>query len=397
MLRAGTPSALVLLTALATLTSISIAIYVPAMPALAADLAAPMAMVQLTVSVFLVGIGLGQLLYGPASDRFGRRRPLLFGLVVYGLGSAACAMAPSIELLLVGRAFQAAGACAGMSLVRAIVRDTYPRERMASALSLITGATAISPALAPILGSQIFLAFGWRADFLFLAGFAVLLLLAAPTMLPETNRNRDPTALAPGRLARNYGGLLANRIFLGHMVAGGAALAGIFAYTVAAPFILVERLGVRPDHFAYLMICTTTAYVTGTMLAPRLARRIGLERALRCGAAICLAGGLAMAVVAATGAVSVAGVVGVMTFYMIGMGTALPLSMVGAIGPFPRMAGAASALVGAGQMVGSAVASAASASVAGWGVAGLALVLVATGVTAVAAALLLVRAPDAGA
>ncbi len=215
MLRAGSPSALVLLVALATMTSISIAIYLPAMPTLAVELGTSMAMVQLTVSVFLVGVGLGQLVYGPASDRFGRRPALLFGLVVYGAGSTVCALAPTIEVLLAGRALQAAGACAGMALVRAIIRDTYPRERMASALSTVTGAMAISPALAPIIGSQIYLAFGWRADFAFLAGFACLLLVLAAFMLPETNQHRDPTALAPSRLVANYGSLFRNRTFVG--------------------------------------------------------------------------------------------------------------------------------------------------------------------------------------
>ena len=395
MLRAGSPSALVLLVALATLTSISIAIYLPAMPTLAADLGASMEMVQLTVSVFLVGVGLGQLVYGPASDRFGRRPALLFGLVVYGLGSVACALAPTIGVLLAGRALQAAGACAGMALVRAIVRDTYPRERMAGALSTVTGAVAISPTLAPIIGSQIYLAFGWRADFYFLAGFAVLLLVLAIVMLPETNQHRDPTALAPRRLAANYGMLLGNRVFLGHMLAGGLALSGAFAYTVASPFILIGRLGVRPDIFAFLMFSTTLGYVIGTWLAPRLSRRIGLERALRLGAAICAASALVMVAVALSQVITVVTVVGGMTLYMIGMGMALPLSMAGGIGPFPRMAGAASALIGAGQMVSGSVASAGSAMAAGWGVAGLAMVVVCTGGGALAAAFLLVRVPDA--
>ncbi|BBK44742.1 Bcr/CflA family drug resistance efflux transporter [Allostella vacuolata] len=395
MLRAGSPSALVLLVALATLTSISIAIYLPAMPTLAADLGASMEMVQLTVSVFLVGVGLGQLVYGPASDRFGRRPALLFGLVVYGLGSVACALAPTIGVLLAGRALQAAGACAGMALVRAIVRDTYPRERMAGALSTVTGAVAISPTLAPIIGSQIYLAFGWRADFYFLAGFAVLLLVLAIVMLPETNQHRDPTALAPRRLAANYGMLLGNRVFLGHMLAGGLALSGAFAYTVASPFILIGRLGVRPDIFAFLMFSTTLGYVIGTWLAPRLSRRIGLERALRLGAAICAAAALVMVAVALSQVITVVTVVGGMTLYMIGMGMALPLSMAGGIGPFPRMAGAASALIGAGQMVSGSVASAGSAMAAGWGVAGLAMVVVCTGGGALAAAFLLVRVPDA--
>lgn len=394
MLRAGSPSALVLLVALATMTSISIAIYLPAMPTLARDLGASMEMVQLTVSVFLVGVGVGQLLYGPASDRFGRRPALLFGLVVYGLGSLACALAPTIEVLLAGRVLQAAGACAGMALVRAIIRDTYPRERMAGALSTVTGAMAISPALAPIVGSQIYLHFGWRADFLFLAAFAVVLLLLATFMLPETNRNRDPTALSPRRLFGNYGTLLADRVFLGHMIAGGLALSGTFAYTVASPFILMGRLGVRPDLFAFLMISTTAAYVAGTWTAPRLARRIGLERALRVGGGICATAALGIAVLAAADIVTVFSVVGGMTVYMVGMGMTLPLSMAGGIGPFPRMAGAASALIGAGQMVGGSLASAASAAAAGWSMAGLAMVMVVLGTGSLAAGLFLVRARD---
>ncbi len=394
MLRAGTPSALVLLVALATMTSISIAIYLPALPTLARDLGTSMELVQLTVSVFLVGVGLGQLVYGPASDRFGRRPALLFGLVVYGVGSLACALAPTIELLLAGRALQAAGACAGMALVRAIIRDTYPRERMAGALSTVTGAMAISPALAPIIGSQIYLAFGWRADFLFLTMFAVLLLVLAVTMLPETNRHRDPRALSPGRLVGNYGSLVGNRTFVGHLFAGGLTLAGTFAYTVASPFILIGQLGVRPDVFAFLMISTTLAYVAGTWTAPRLARRIGLERALRVGTGICAASAVLMAAIALSGVVTAFTVVGGMTAYMVGMGMALPLSMAGGIGPFPRIAGAASALIGAGQMVTGALASAASAAVAGWGLGGLAAVLVGTGGGALAASVLLVRAPD---
>jgi len=393
MLRAGSPSALVLLVALATMTSISIAIYLPAMPTLARELGAPMEMVQLTVSVFLVGVGIGQLLYGPASDRFGRRPALLFGLVVYGAGSLACALAPTIELLLAGRALQAAGACAGMALVRAIIRDTYPRERMAAALSTVTGAMAISPALAPILGSQIYLRFGWRADFLFLALFALVLIALAVPMLPETNHNRDPQALAPRRLAANYGSLLGNRTFLGHLFSGGLTLSGTFAYTVASPFILIGQLGVRPDIYAFLMISTTCAYVAGTWTAPRLARRIGLERALRTGTAICAVAAVLMAGIALSGIVTVATVVGGMTVYMVGMGMALPLSMAGGIGPFPRIAGAASALIGAGQMVTGSLASAASAAVAGWGVGGLAAVLVGAGGGALAASVLLVRAP----
>ena len=397
MLRVGSPPALILLTALATLTAISIAIYLPAMPALAADLRASASQVQLTVSIFLVGVGLGQLAYGPASDRFGRRPALLFGLAVYGIGSLACALAPSIALLLVGRALQAAGASAGMSLVRAILRDAYPRDRLTGAMSTITGAMAIAPALAPILGSLVLEWFGWRACFALLALFAVVLLAVVWRILPETNQHRDPMALRLAGLAKSYSTLLRHRRYLGFVFAGGLSLAGAFAFTVAAPFILIERLGMTPGGFALLMLVTTAAYVTGTSLAPTMSRRLGMERAIRIGAALCAVAGVGMLLVGLADATAVATVIGVMTVYQLGMGIVLPLGMAGAIGPFPQFAGAASAGIGAAQMLFGALTSAASAAAAPWGTAGVGLVLLVAGGGALAGAWSLARpAPGAG-
>lgn len=391
MPRAGSPPAIVLLTALATLTAISIAIYLPAMPALAGDLGASASQAQLTVSIFLVGVGLGQLAYGPASDRFGRRPALLFGLAVYGVGSLACALAPSIGLLLAGRAVQAAGASAGMSLVRAILRDAYPRERLTGAMATITGAMAIAPALAPILGSQVLEWFGWRACFAVLALFAAALLATVWRLLPETNRQRDPHATRLGGLAKNYAMLLRHRRYLAFVLAGGLSLAGAFAFTVAAPFILIERLGMTPGGFALLMLVTTGAYVAGTALAPGMARRLGMERSILLGAMLCAIAGAAMLAIGLTGTTAVATVIGAMAIWHIGMGIVLPLGMAGAIGPFPQIAGAASAGIGAAQMLFGAVTSGASAAAAPWGTAGVGLVLLAAGGGALAGALVLVR------
>lgn len=389
MLRPGAPAALALLTLLATLTSISVSIYIPAMPAMAYAFSAAPGQVQLTLTVFLLGIGTGQLLYGPASDRFGRRPVLLAGLALYTVGSAACAAAPGIEALLVARLVQAIGGSAGMALVRAIIRDTYPRAAIPGALAMITGAMAISPALAPVLGSHLFLAFGWRATFGFLIAFGLLLMAVVAVLLPETNTVRDPRALDPRTILRNYAQLLRTRVFLGYMLTGGFVFSAVFAYTAAAPFILMGRLGMTADRFAYMMILTTVCYVAGTVAAPRLVRRLSIAGAVLVGAGLAVAGATAMATVWASGWVLVASVVGSMMVYSLGIGIALPTTMAGGIEPYPTMAGAASALLGCAQMVSGALSSLAVALLGG-GVAAVALVLAACSLAGLAARLALV-------
>jgi len=389
MLRPGAPAALALLTLLATLTSISVSIYIPAMPAMADAFSAAPGQVQLTLTVFLLGIGTGQLLYGPASDRFGRRPVLLAGLALYTVGSAACAAAPGIEALLVARLVQAIGGSAGMALVRAIIRDTYPRAAIPGALAMITGAMAISPALAPVLGSHLFLAFGWRATFGFLIAFGLLLMAVVAVLLPETNTVRDPRALDPRTILRNYAQLLRTRVFLGYMLTGGFVFSAVFAYTAAAPFILMGRLGMTADRFAYMMILTTVCYVAGTVAAPRLVRRLSIAGAVLVGAGLAVAGATAMATVWASGWVLVASVVGSMMVYSLGIGIALPTTMAGGIEPYPTMAGAASALLGCAQMVSGALSSLAVALLGG-GVAAVALVLAACSLAGLAARLALV-------
>ena len=203
MVRPESPVVTVLLTALVGFGAISTDLYLPSLPAIGESFGSTTAEVQLTLSVFLVGFAVSQIVYGPLSDRFGRRPVLIGGVAIYLLATLACLAAGSIGLLIGARFVQAVGACAGVVLGRAIVRDIYGREGAAKMLSYMGVAMALAPALGPILGGILQVLFGWRANFLVLAIFGGVCLLGVLLVLPETNRWRDPAATDPARLIRS--------------------------------------------------------------------------------------------------------------------------------------------------------------------------------------------------
>lgn len=348
------------LTALVALGPISTDMYLPSLPALRRVFASDVASVQLTLSVFIAGFGLSQLIYGPLSDRFGRRPVLLVGVALFLLASVACALAQSIPQLVVARLFQAVGACAGPALGRAVVRDIYGRERAARALAYIGAAMGLVPAAAPILGGYLALWFGWRANFVFLAGYGVVVLALVWLVLRETNKWRQPEALQPRRLLGNYRRLLGDGRYLGYVLAVAFSYATLFAFLSSGAFVLIDFMGVRPERFGLLFAVIVSGYMAGTLFAGRLTMRIGLDRMI---ARASLAGfviALAMAGLAWSGVDSVAAVIAPMTLYMVAMGIILPNGLAGAVGPYPRMAGAASAMLGFVQMAVASLAGAAA-------------------------------------
>jgi MFS transporter, DHA1 family, multidrug resistance protein len=217
-LRPDSAAGTVLLTALVAIGSFSVSIYTPSMPALVDDFHTRPAMVKLTLSLFLVGFAVAQLVYGPLSDRLGRRPVLVAGLTIYVIGSIACIAAPSIEAMIAARFLQAVGACAGPVLGRAVVRDVHGREGTARVLAWIAAATTLSPAIGPTLGGSMHVWFGWRANFVLLALFGAALLLTAWRLLGETNRQLDPVAIHAVAMADNYRRLLTDRRYLGYML-----------------------------------------------------------------------------------------------------------------------------------------------------------------------------------
>jgi DHA1 family bicyclomycin/chloramphenicol resistance-like MFS transporter len=336
----------VVLTAVVAIGSLSIDMALPSLPATAEALGAQPATVQLTVTLFLAGFALAQLLHGPLSDRVGRRRVLLGGLAVYAIGGLACWAAPSARLLIAGRLLQALGAGSGPVVGRAVIRDLYEPERAARVLGYMGAAMALTPILAPILGGLIHVAFGWRAVYLALAACGALFLGVVALLVPETNRRRDLDALRPGHLATNVADLLGDRSFLGYTLVVALMFGGQFAFISGSSFVLIDVLAVPPDVYGLCFGLVAFGLMIGSFLAARLARRVGIDRLIAAATSLGALAGAVMAVLAWSGVWTVAAVIGPMCAFAVGVGVVLPTAVAGAIGPFPRTAGLASAVLG---------------------------------------------------
>jgi MFS transporter, DHA1 family, multidrug resistance protein len=345
----------VLLTALVALGPISTDLYLPSLPSLARYFAVGVDDIQLTLSVFLIGLATAQLVYGPLSDRFGRRPVLLVGLAIYVIASVVCMLSPSVPVLVVARFVQAVGACVGPVLGRAVVRDVYGREGAARVLAYMSAAMALAPAVGPILGGFLEEWFGWRINFLVLVLYGSGGLVLAWRILPETNRAPDPQAAQLVRIILGYRGFLNHRAYVGYVLCCAFAYSGIFAFISGSSYVLQEVVGLGPIGFGLCFAGVVIGYIIGTIVAGRLSRRLGIDRLIAVGAVIGVAGGalllaLAIAVPAHGGLAGALVIVAPMLVFMIGVGLVLPNAIAGAIGPFPRAAGAASALLGFTQM-----------------------------------------------
>lgn len=354
-LRATGVPVTVLLIALVGLGPISTDLYLPSLPSMTRALGVPVGEVQLTLSVFLVGFAAAQLLYGPLSDRFGRRPILLIGLAIYVAASLACALATSIDVLIAARFVQALGGCAGPVLCRAVVRDVHGREGAARVMAYLSSAVALAPALGPIVGGFLEVWSGWRANLVALAVYGTAGLAAASLILPETNRAPDPSAVRPQRMLINYAGLLSRRVYLGYVLCCTFAYSAIFSFISGSSFVLVDRIGLRPDQYGFCFAAVAGGYMGGALTAGRLTRRLGIDRLIRLGSAVAACGGATLFAIGWSGVAphGIAGAVAIVAPMMLciaGIGLVLPNAMAGAIGPFPQMAGAASALLGFTQM-----------------------------------------------
>lgn len=342
----------VLLTAVVAFGPISTDLYLPSLPGIARHFGTDAAAVQATLSMFLLGFAGGQIIYGPLSDRYGRRPVLVSGVAVYLAATMACAIAESIEALIGARFFQALGACSGVVLVRAIVRDIYAPERAGSVLAYMGSAMAVAPMIGPVIGGQLEINFGWRANFVFLLAFSAAILLAVVGVLDETNKRLDPTALAPRRMLANFREMLSSRRYLGCMAAASFCYSGLFAFISASSFVLIDVVGLMPDAFGLSFAIMVVGYMLGAISAGRLIQRMGLDRTMLTGGILAGAGGPAMALLAihATEDITATAVVVPMMFYAAAVGLVMPSTTAAAIGPYPEKAGAASSLLGFIQM-----------------------------------------------
>jgi DHA1 family bicyclomycin/chloramphenicol resistance-like MFS transporter len=335
-----------LLTAVIGLGALSIDMFLPSLPTIAAVFATDPATAQLTVTLFLIAFAVSQLVCGPLSDRFGRRGVLLAGLALYSAAGLACAAAPSIAVLVGARVLQALGGGSGPVVARAVVRDLHDRDRAARVFSYMATVQALNPMLAPVVGGYVHEAFGWRAIFVVLGGLGALFLILMIAGVRETNIRRDPTALRWDQLGRNVAVLLGDRSYLAYVLANPLMFGGQFAFISGSSFVLIGALGVSPGAFGLCFGAVAFGIMTGTFLSGRFGGRLGLDRTILSGTALGAAAGVLLAGLAWSGILTVPTVVGPMFVFAVGLGLTLPNGMAGAIGPFPAMAGLAAAVAG---------------------------------------------------
>lgn len=263
---------LLILGGLSAFGPLSIDMYLPAFPAMAEDLGVSSEQIQLSLSVYFIGLASGQLVYGPLADRFGRRKPLLFGIGLFCVASLACALAPTLEWLLAARFAQTLGGCAGMVVNRAVVRDLCEPIDAAKAFSQLMLIMGVAPILAPLAGTALLGLAGWASIFWFLTVFAGLFALAVYFFLPETL----PPHMAPPPLRSAFGryiGLLREPLFMFHALTGGVAMAGMFAYISGSPYVFLELYKVPVEQYAWLFGSIAACFILSAQLNSRLLRR----------------------------------------------------------------------------------------------------------------------------
>ncbi len=352
-----------ILGALTAFASLSIDMYLPSFPTLEKALHASSSSVQFSLAAFFVGMALGQALYGPIADRFGRKRPLYAGISLYVLASLGCAFAPNIETLIALRFVQALGGCAGIVIGRAMVRDLFDREASAKVFSLLTLVLGVAPILAPLVGGYVLKLFGWRAIFGILVVFGIFCLIAAifglRETLPESARHTHASPIL-GAL-HMYGQLLADRRFNGYAFAGGIAQAGMFAYISGSPFVFIKLYGVPEQAYGWLFGMNAFGLIAASQVNHRLLAHWKSDAILSRILLIVAGFGIWLLIMAFTGWGGLWGLLLPLFGFVASLGFSFPNAIAGAMAHQAHRAGSASALLGtiqfgaatiAGSMVG---------------------------------------------
>ncbi len=346
----------VILGVLAAFGPLSIDTYLPALPTIAGEFGTTTAAVQQTLSAFFVGLSLGQLFYGPLSDRMGRRGPLLFGCAMYTVVSLGIVFASSVTGLMGLRFLQALGSSAGVVIGRSVVRDLFDERESARMYSFLVLVMGIAPITAPLLGGQLLIMFGWRSIFLVLAGFGLLCLLMVWFGLEESLPRERRTTTGLGSALRGYVALLGDRRYMGFALAGGLASAAMFAYISGSAFVFIELNGVPPAHFGFYFGANAFGLIAASQLNRSLLSRYTSTQLLTAALSVTAVSALMLF------GVTLAGIGGFPLMLALLFITIASTGMVGpnatalAMAPYGRKAGSAAALLGATQFMAGALA-----------------------------------------
>ena len=337
------------LSMLVALGPLSTDMYLPALPTMAVEFASSSGPIQLTLSLYLAGFALAQIIYGPLSDRFGRKPVMLAGMAIFIVASVGCILSTQVGSLIVMRFLQAAGGAAGPVLARAMVRDIHGTQQSGRVMAQVAAVMALAPTVAPVAGGLLLAYAGWRSIFVFLVFYAVgatlLLALKIAESAPAATRRVRPLSQLPSAYRR----LLTDREFVGYTLACSLSFSGVFAFISGSSFVVIEFYGMSPVVYGLLFGLNVLGFISGTTYASRTSNRLGVQRLVRLGALICLiASGLLL--VGLSAPTHIAMTLAPMMLFMAGAGLVMPQSMAGALMHHPQLAGTASGLVGFIQM-----------------------------------------------
>jgi DHA1 family bicyclomycin/chloramphenicol resistance-like MFS transporter len=350
--KAGSPEyykLAILLGALAGMGPLAIDMYLPSFPTIARELGSTPAAMEVTAAAYFIGLSVGQAIYGPISDRMGRTRPLYFGLALFILASIGCAFATSVPQLIALRIVQALGGCAEMVVARAMVRDYFDQRDSIRVMSLLILVMGLAPILAPLIGGQLLVHFGWRAVFYALATYASICLVAVLVLLRESlpveRRRRDGL----GEILAVYRRLLGHRAFMAYVLCGGLVMSGMFAYIAGSPFVFIELFHVPPDRYGLFFGTNALGLITASQINGRLARKHSPGDILRRVLPVTALASLTLLVSVSTGIGGFAGLLLPLFVCVASVGFAVPNTMALAMAPHGPVAGSASALLGTVQ------------------------------------------------
>jgi len=348
---------LAILVAMSAISPLALNIFMPSMPGMVDVFQTSPAMVQLTLSLFLVAISLSQLIVGPLSDHYGRRPILLLGLSLFVIGSATCRFAPSIEALIAARIVQGAGGCAGIVLARTVVRDLFSREKSASMIGYVTMGMAVAPMIGPAIGGYLDELRGWESSFDLMILFGIVVLIGAYWDLNETNRHPSPT-FGLNQTLKSFATLSRYRAFWAFSLTSAFATCVFFSFLGGAPFIVTKLMHLTPSQYGLYFVLVAVGYITGNFLSGRYAERLGLFTMITAGNILSM---LAVTVIGCGFALELhhpLALFGPMFFTSMANGLTLPNAIAGAVSVRPDLAGAASGLSGSMQIGAGAAASA---------------------------------------
>ncbi|MDH6171005.1 DHA1 family bicyclomycin/chloramphenicol resistance-like MFS transporter [Variovorax boronicumulans] len=383
-----------LLAALAAIGALSTNIILPSFPAIGAGLGVSDAQLGVTLSIFFVVFAIGQLIVGPLSDRYGRRKLVIGGLLIFAAGGVICALSPNLTWLVLGRAAQAAGVCAASVLARAIARDLFEGETLSKVLAMVIVAMAAAPGFSPLLGSVAEQFVGWRWTFATVSAMGLILAIWYALRLPETHTTSRRTPLAIGPVFAAYIQLLRDARFMRPATVVACVTGALYGFFAAAPAVLIGALGLSSLQLGFFFAATVPVVFAAGLLVPKLSGRWGPQKTLQLGLVLSLTGGMLICGVNVQAPTNLVRFTAALCVFLFGMGMANPLGTALSLAPFAAQAGAASAMLGFMQMSGAALGATFVTKLAGLSpMAALGLVVVASQVLSIALFALLRQQP----